>query len=196
MERKVNGSRPCHKSPGSNNMEMSSSEFMRLLPHLLWRLSKINTLRCHYPAVSSTLLQSFSSRSHNFFFILYVPKPRIFISELLPDGAARIFPSSYAAAVWFKPTWVELHQTGAFEGRSTELATALWQIITCHKRSISIQAVCFHHILKPGYATAIPWLKCWCLIWLKRSILSTCAFKNHQPISAFPFSIEKSRVVP
>ena len=28
----------------------------------------------------------------------YIPKPSIFISELLPDGAARFFPNSYAAA--------------------------------------------------------------------------------------------------
>ena len=33
---------------------------------------------------------------YNFFF--YLPKLRIFISELLPDGAVRIFPITYAAA--------------------------------------------------------------------------------------------------
>ena len=37
-----------------------------------------------------------------------------------PDGAARIyFPNSQSAAC-FEPTSVELHQTGAFEGCSTE----------------------------------------------------------------------------
>ena len=37
------------------------------------------------------------------------------------DGSARIFIPSYAAA-WFKPMSVELHQTGTFEGLSTDWA--------------------------------------------------------------------------
>ena len=49
----------------------------------------------------------------------YVPKPRIFISELSPDGAARIFPNSYAAAKNRDGHYqlVELHHTRTFEGR-------------------------------------------------------------------------------
>ena len=41
-------------------------------------------------------------------FWLLFPLPRVFISELSPDGAARIFPNFYAAE-WFEPT-EELHQ--------------------------------------------------------------------------------------
>ena len=53
----------------------------------------------------------------------YIPKPRTYIWAICQMAQLGFFPNSYAAAC-FEPTSVELHQAGAFEGRSTNWATA------------------------------------------------------------------------
>ena len=68
---------------------------------------------------SSTILAQCS------FFTPYFPNSAIFCTAT--DDTARIFLSPYAAA-GFKPM-VELHQTGTFEGRSTNWATSPQQIM-------------------------------------------------------------------
>ena len=62
------------------------------------------------------------------FFTIYFPKQRPHFWSST-DGATRIFLPLRAAA-WFEPM-VELHQTGTFEGRSTNWATAPRQAWWC-----------------------------------------------------------------
>ena len=90
------------KSGGGSQDALSDNFFLPELLHFCGRIS-----------------QDFISWS--FFSFLHIPKLRILISELSPDGAPRIFPYSYAA-VCFEPRSVELHP-GPFEGRFTDWAT-------------------------------------------------------------------------